>query len=196
MKNILLASSSSYRQALLSKLGLHFEAAAPDIDESQQPNEPITTQVQRLALAKARALADNFPQHLIIGSDQLASLDGEPLGKPGNFARAFDQLQRCQGKTVIFYTGLCLLNPEQNRHQLSLETYSVSFRPLTDQQITRYLELEQPYDCAGSFKSEGLGISLFSAMQGDDPNTLVGLPLIALIRMLNKEGIDPLGAKP
>ena len=192
MKNILLASSSSYRQGLLRKLGLHFETAAPNIDEDQYPNEPIKTLVQRLALTKAQALAETFPQHLIIGSDQLASLDGQPLGKPGNFARAFDQLRQCQGKTVTFYTGLCLLNPEQNRHQLSLETYSVTFRPLTDRQITRYLELEQPYDCAGSFKSEGLGISLFSAMQGEDPNTLVGLPLIALIRMLNNEGIDPL----
>lgn len=192
MKNILLASSSSYRQALLGKLGLHFEAAAPDIDESQHPNEPITTLVQRLALAKAKALAEAFPQHLIIGSDQLASLDGQILGKPGNFSRAFEQLRQCQGQTVRFYTGLCLLNPEQNHHQLSLETYSVTFRPLTDRQITRYLELEEPYDCAGSFKSEGLGISLFNSLQGEDPNTLVGLPLIALIRMLNKEGIDPL----
>lgn len=192
MKKLLLASSSPYRQALLRKLGLDFSSCAPDIDESATPGEPPTNLVKRLAEAKAEKLAATYPDHLIIGSDQVASFQGQILGKPGNFENAFAQLQLCRGESIEFLTGLCLYNPETGQRQTSVETYKVRFRKLSDQQIRNYLLRETPYDCAGSFKSEGLGISLFDALEGEDPNTLVGLPLIALIRMLNKEGVDPL----
>lgn len=192
MKKLLLASSSPYRQALLRKLGLDFSSCAPDIDESPTPGESPTNLVKRLAEAKAEKLAAIYPDHLIIGSDQVASFQDQILGKPGNFENAFAQLQLCRGKSIEFFTGLCLYNPETGQRQTSVETYKVRFRKLSDQQIRNYLLRETPYDCAGSFKSEGLGISLFDALEGEDPNTLVGLPLIALIRMLNKEGVDPL----
>ena len=192
MKKLLLASSSSYRQALLRKLGLDFTSYAPDIDESPIPGESPANLVRRLAEAKAETLAASYPDHLIIGSDQVASFQEQILGKPGNFENAFAQLQLCRGQSIEFLTGLCLYNPETGQRQTSVETYTVRFRMLSDQQIRNYLLRETPYDCAGSFKSEGLGISLFNALDGEDPNTLVGLPLIALIRMLNKEGIDPL----
>ncbi len=193
MPKLLLASSSRYRQQLLQKLGLAFSCHSPDIDETPTPEETPKQLVERLAIAKAQALAAQYPEHLIIGSDQVASIDGKILGKPGNFARAYQQLAQCRSNTVHFYTGLCLLNPAQQRQHSSVETYRVQFRALSDAQIRHYLEREQPYDCAGSFKCEGLGISLFESLSGQDPNTLVGLPLIALIGMLNKEGIDPLG---
>ncbi len=192
MKKLLLASSSPYRQALLGKLGLDFSSCAPDIDESRRAGESPTNLVKRLAEAKARKLAADYPDYLIIGSDQVASFQDQILGKPGNFENAFTQLQLCRGQCIEFLTGLCLYNPETSRSHSSVETYRVKFRELSDRQIHNYLLRETPYDCAGSFKSEGLGISLFDALEGEDPNTLVGLPLIALIRMLNKEGIDPL----
>lgn len=195
MPPILLASSSSYRRQLLQKLGLAFSWAAPDIDETALPGEAAETLVKRLALSKAQALAPLNSGHLIIGSDQVASFEGKILGKPQGFDRAFAQLTSFSGKSVDFLTGLCLYNSASNQHQLSLESYRVRFKTLSPEQITRYLEREQPYDCAGSFKSEGLGICLFDSLEGEDPNTLVGLPLIALTRMLINEGVDPLTAQ-
>jgi septum formation protein len=191
---ILLASSSPYRRELLQKLHLPFSWASPDIDETPYPEESPQALTLRLAEQKAKALADKHPEHLIIGSDQVTTLDGIIIGKPGTHSAAVEQLQKCRSRSLVFLTSLCLLNTKTGRNQISLETYKVSFRNLSDQQIDRYLRLEQPYDCAGSFKAEGLGISLFDKLEGEDPNTLIGLPLIALIRMLNNEGIDPLTA--
>lgn len=189
---LLLASSSIYRQEILQKLKLPFVCAAPNIDESPLPNEQAEDLVLRLAKNKALALAAHYPDHLIIGSDQVATLDNQIIGKPHTHIKATEQLTSFRNRTVVFLTGLCLYNAATQKLRTSVERYSVSFRDLTDAQINAYLTLEQPYDCAGSFKSEGLGISLFSKMEGEDPNTLIGLPLIALIRMLNNEGIDPL----
>lgn len=195
MPPILLASNSSYRRQLLQKLGLAFSWTAPDIDETALPGETAETLVKRLALSKAQALAPANSSHLIIGADQVASFEGKILGKPLDFDSAFAQLTSFSGKCVDFLTGLSLYNSVSEQHQLSLETYRVRFKTLSPEQITRYLEREQPYDCAGSFKSEGLGICLFDSLEGEDPNTLVGLPLIALTRMLINEGIDPLTAQ-
>lgn len=191
--HLLLASSSVYRREILQKLRLPFTYAAPDIDENPLPNEPASDLVRRLAETKAISLSAHYPDHLIIGSDQVATLDNQIIGKPHTHAKAVEQLTSFRNRTVVFLTGLCLYNATTKRRQICIEHYSVSFRDLADAQIDTYLTLEQPYDCAGSFKSEGLGISLFSKMEGEDPNTLIGLPLIALIKMLNNEGIDPLG---
>jgi len=189
---LLLASSSVYRRDILQKLRLPFTYAAPNIDESPLPHESASDLVRRLAETKAISLAERYPDHLIIGSDQVATLNNQIIGKPHTHTKAVEQLTRFRNRTVVFLTGLCLYNVTTQKLQTCVERYSVSFRDLTDAQINTYLTLEQPYDCAGSFKSEGLGISLFSKMEGEDPNTLIGLPLIALIRMLNNEGIDPL----
>lgn len=189
---ILLASSSIYRRQLLGKLGLHFEWESPDIDESRLTAESPAQLVCRLAEAKACHLASRHPNHLIIGSDQAATIDNLILGKPHTHENAVAQLTSFRNREVIFMTGLCLFNPTTKRIQTSVETYKVRFRNLTDAQIENYLQREQPYDCAGSFKSEGLGICLFEQLEGDDPNTLIGLPLITLTRMLANEGIDPL----
>jgi len=187
---LVLASTSQYRQQLLQKLALPFDTASPNIDETPLENESPQQLVMRLAEAKARAVADQFPNALIIGSDQVAVIGETILGKSGNFENAVAQLQAAAGKQVEFKTGLCLYNSATRHGQTSCESYSVVFRPLGVEQIRRYVRHEQPYDCAGSFKSEGLGISLFERMIGDDPNTLVGLPLIALVRMLEKEGVN------
>lgn len=189
---ILLASSSIYRRQLLQKLELTFDWASPDIDESHQPEESPAQLVQRLSESKARRLASTYPNHLIIGSDQVATLDNYILGKPHTHINAVAQLRSFRQREVTFLTGLCVFNPTTNCAQTSVESYKVKFRNLTDEQIENYLQREQPYDCAGSFKSEGLGICLFEKLDGEDPNTLIGLPLIALIRMLAKEGVDPL----
>ncbi|WP_062067246.1 Maf family protein [Cellvibrio sp. OA-2007] len=189
---ILLASSSSYRRELLQKLGLTFNWDSPNIDESHRSNESPTALALRLAESKARHLANTYPNHLIIGSDQVATIDNQIIGKPHTHAAAFSQLASFRQREVTFITGLCLLNSATNRIQLSAETYKVKFRQFTDTQIENYLQREQPYDCAGSFKSEGLGICLFEKFEGDDPNTLIGLPLIALTRMLINEEVDPL----
>ena len=189
---ILLASSSPYRRQLLQKLGLYFEWESPDIDESHKPDESPTSMVRRLAESKARHLANNYPNRLIIGADQVATINSQIIGKPHTHTAALSQLSSFSQQEVVFLTGLCLLNPATNRIQTSVETYKVKFRELTHSQIENYLQREQPYDCAGSFKSEGLGISLFERLEGDDPNTLIGLPLIALTRMLANEGIAPL----
>ena len=192
MQNILLASSSTYRRQLLSRLGLAFNYHSPDIDETASPEEAADELVARLAQAKARTLAPLYQNTLIIGSDQVAVLEGKIMGKPHTYERAFSQLHAASGKTVLFKTGLCLLNTTTGRAQLAVEEFSVCFRSLTNEQICAYLNREQPYDCAGSFKCEGLGIALFTSMQGSDPNTLIGLPLIRLVDMLIKEGVDPL----
>ena len=192
MQPILLASSSSYRRDLLKKLGLHFDWASPDIDESPLPSETADMLVERLAIAKAKALATQYPAHLIIGSDQVAVLGDDILGKPHNYERAFAQLRAASGQQVIFKTGISLLNTQTNNIQSSIEEFTVNFKILSNEQIHHYLNYEQPYDCAGSFKCEGLGIALFTKLGGDDPNTLIGLPLIRLIEMLNNEGVDPL----
>lgn len=194
MQTILLASSSTYRRQLFSRLGLPFEYGAPNIDEAILPGETADQLVARLAQAKASALARPYTNTLIISSDQVAVIDKQIIGKPYTYERAFAQLRAASGNTVHFKTGLCLLNSSSGRSQLAVEAFSVSFRPLTDEQIDSYLQREQPYDCAGSFKCEGLGIALFTKMAGNDPNTLIGLPLIRLTDMLMNEGIDPLMA--
>lgn len=189
---IVLASTSPFRRTLLQKLGLAFKTASPEVDETRAPNEPATELVARLAEAKARAVAPAYPGALIIGSDQVACVDDQILGKPGNRERAVAQLRRASGRSVLFLTGLCLLNAETGNARIVVEPFRVHFRPLTNDQIDGYLNKEQPFNCAGSFKSEGLGIALFDRLEGDDPNALVGLPLIQLIQMLAREGIDVL----
>ncbi|MFK0570213.1 Maf family protein [Endozoicomonas sp.] len=191
--NILLASGSSYRKSLLERLNLKFHQASPNIDESPQPGENAENLTLRLSKEKALALATKHPNTLIIASDQCASLENTILGKPGSREKAIKQLSRCSGKKVTFYTGLCLLNTSTEQHQLACVDYSVWFRKLSSTQIATYIDRENPLDCAGSFKCEGLGITLFEKMAGDDPNSLVGLPLITLTTMLINEGVYPIG---
>ncbi len=186
---LVLASSSPYRRQLLEKLGLPFETISPEIDESAQPGEHPEALVARLAEHKARAAASHYPDALIIGSDQVAVLDGTIVGKPGSHANAVRQLQAASGKKIIFHTGVCLLNSRTGKTQTEAVPYTVVFRRLGRQQIENYLRKEQPYNCAGSFKSEGLGIALFERFEGEDPNTLIGLPLIRLVDMLEREGM-------
>lgn len=189
---LVLASSSPWRRELLSRLRLAFECASPDIDETPQPGETASSLVQRLARNKANALGARFPQHLIIGSDQVATLDGTILGKPGNHDRACKQLALCSGRTVTFHTGLALHDSASGDTDVTEDVFRVHFRTLSDADIDRYLRLEQPYQCAGSFRMEGLGIILFDRLEGRDPNTLIGLPLIALTDLLKKRGVDVL----
>ncbi|MFT3931371.1 MAG: nucleoside triphosphate pyrophosphatase [Spongiibacteraceae bacterium] len=190
MLSIILASSSLYRRRLLEQLGLTFDWASPDIDETPLPAETPEQLVHRLAHTKAQALATRFPQHWIIGSDQAASFNNRILGKPGTIDNARQQLRDCRGQRVEFLTGLCLLNSHSGESKTIVERFSVVFRELTDAQIDRYLQREQPFDCAGSFKVEGLGIALFERLEGDDPNALIGLPLIRLVTLLKDAGID------
>ncbi len=190
--NIVLASSSPYRRQLLQKLGLEFSWAAPAIDESPRPGESPTKLVLRLAEQKAKALSKDYPNHLIIGSDQIATLDNQIIGKPHTHGAAVSQLEAFNNREITFFTSACIYNSRTGRAQMRIDSYKVKFRKLTRIQIESYLLKEQPYDCAGSFKSEGLGICLFERMEGKDPNTLVGLPLIELTQMLIEEGIDPL----
>lgn len=189
---LILASSSPYRRQLLERLQLPFSAASPSIDETPEPGEAPAALAQRLATAKAQALANHYPNALIIGSDQVASRAGTLLGKPLNHAEAHRQLSAASGSTQVFYTGLCLLNTASGQMHQHLEAFSVTFRELSETLIEDYLRLEQPYDCAGSFKCEGLGIALFEQMQGADSTSLMGLPLLALCRLLRLEGIEPL----
>lgn len=186
---LVLASGSTYRREILAKLGLPFASATPDIDESPLADETAEQLVVRLAEAKARALADRFPAHLIIGSDQCAVLDRQILGKPGCPVRAMEQLRASSGRTVVFYTGLCLLDSGRGESRTDLDLTRVVFRALDDTQIAAYVEREQPFDCAGSFKSERLGIALFERIETQDPNALVGLPLIRLVRLLEAFGV-------
>lgn len=187
--SLVLASTSPFRRALLEKLALPFATCAPEVDETPLPGETPDALVMRLAEAKARACADQFPAQLIIGSDQVACIDGDILGKPGDRERAVAQLQRAAGRVVTFYTGLCLFNSATGHAQVACEPFRVHFRPLDTDQIGRYLDAEQPYNCAGSFKSEGYGITLFERLEGEDPNTLIGLPLIRLVAMLGHDGV-------
>lgn len=190
MERLTLASGSRYRKALLERLGIPFDVTSPDIDETPQPGEPAQPLAQRLALAKARAAAGSTRGRLVIGSDQTASCNGALLGKPGNVERAARQLRAQSGNTVIFYTSLVLLDTRDGSHLLHTDTTSVGFRPLSDSEIERYLHREQPWDCAGSFKVEGLGIALFDRIDSSDPTALQGLPLIALCRMLRQKGVE------
>ena len=185
---IVLASTSPYRRELLERLALPFETAAPDIDERRHPGESPLDMVRRLSVEKARAVPCD-DRALVIGSDQAAIVGDEVLGKPGTHERAVEQLRGLSGRSVIFLTGLCLLNSATGETQVDAVPFRVQFRALNEEQIDRYLHHERPYNCAGSFKSEGLGITLFERMQGDDPTALVGLPLIRLTAMLAKAGI-------
>lgn len=195
MQSLILGSSSPFRAALLQKLGLPFTVDSPEIDESAKIGESPAQLVQRLSEMKAKAVAARQPDALIIASDQVAVSEGNILGKPGNHAAAVAQLHSQSGKPVLFLTGLALFNAEAQRMQAIVEPFEVLFRELSVTQIENYLHKEQPYQCAGSFKSEGLGIALFSELRGQDPNSLVGLPLIRLTAMLAAEGIDVLGER-
>lgn len=186
---IVLASSSSYRRELLTRLQLPFTCHSPDIDETPQANESAQALVQRLALSKARALAQHYPQHIIIGSDQVAVLDGKIIGKPLHAEGATQQLSAASGRSLVFLTGLAVIDTRTQIEQVDLVPFTVRFRTLNAAQIQRYIAAEQPFDCAGSFKSEGLGVSLFQATEGSDATSLVGLPLIRLCDMLNACGI-------
>ncbi|BFI53343.1 Maf-like protein [Yersinia pseudotuberculosis] len=196
MPQLVLASTSSYRRALLEKLQLPFITDAPETDETPHAGESAEALVQRLASAKAQALAGRYPQHLIIGSDQVCVIDGKITGKPLQYSNAVKQLQQASGQCVTFYTGLALLNTANNSINCTCETFDVYFRTLSQAEIDGYLLREQPWNCAGSFKSEGLGITLFERLAGRDPNTLIGLPLIALTQMLIEQGVNPLTVKP
>jgi len=187
---LILASSSSFRRELLARLTIPFEVVAPNIDETPKPGETPQALVERLAVEKARVVARDRRDALVIGSDQVAVHDGEIVGKPHTHDRAVAQLRKASGKSVTLYTGLALINAATGHTQCEVIPYRVVFRPLSDEQIERYLRKEQPYSCAGSVRSEGLGIALLERFEGDDPNTLIGLPLIRLVRMLEKEGVS------
>jgi len=184
---LILASTSPFRKAILAKLGAEFDTASPETDETALENESPQALVERLSVAKAKAIADKVDNALVIGSDQVSVIDGEIIGKPHTHENARKQLQKASGKTVTFYTGLCLYNATTNQYQSEVVPFNVVFRDLNDELIEAYLQKETPYNCAGSFKSEALGIILFEKLQGDDPNTLMGLPLIRLVKMLEKE---------
>ena len=187
---LVLASTSPFRKALLDRLQVEYTCDSPDINESALAGETIEQMVTRLACEKARAVTDRHPDALIIGSDQSAVLDGEILTKSGNFDNAVRQLRNASGKRIVFQTGLCLLNSATGESQSACVPYSVEFRELTDAMIENYLKKEEPYNCAGSFKSEGLGITLFRRFEGEDPNALIGLPLIKLTEFLDNEGFS------
>ena len=189
MLPLLLASSSAYRRDLLARLRLPFSCSSPDIDESHRPGETAIELVKRLSLEKARALAATHPDHLIIGSDQVAVLGGQIIGKPHTYDTAHQQLMSASGASVSFLTGLTLLNSQTGHYQTDCVPFTVHMRSLSAEQIERYLRAEQPYDCAGSFKAEGLGVSLFQRTEGDDATSLVGLPLIRLVDMLLAQGV-------
>lgn len=186
---LILASTSPYRRELLTRLKIPFEVCSPEVDETPQPGETPEQTAYRLAIAKAKAPAKEYPDALIIGSDQVATLDGLQLGKPHTHDNAVRQLSMMRGRSVVFHTALCLYNSRTGSTQARTIPFTVHFRKLSDVQIEHYLTKEQPYNCAGSAKSEGLGIALIERMEGDDPNALIGLPLIALIEMLENEGM-------
>ena len=186
---VILGSTSRYRKELLSRLRIPFEVAAPEVDETPFKDEAPAELALRLALAKAQAVAEKFPHAVVIGSDQVADLEGTPLGKPGNHPNAVLQLQRMRGKTVIFQTALSVVCLETGFEKTDIAAVKVKFRHLTDAEIEAYLLAEEPYDCAGSAKSEGLGIALLDAIDNDDPTALVGLPLIRTCQMLSAAGV-------
>jgi len=189
MRKLVLASTSPFRQQILRKLNIDFDIADPQVSENRFDNETPQQLVSRLSEAKARAVAVRYPDALIIGSDQVAVLDNNILGKPLHHENARHQLSLASGKKITFYTGLCLFNSATANSQVSCVLFNVYFRTLNENQIEHYLQTDKPYNCAGSFKSEGFGISLFEKLEGDDPNTLIGLPLIELIRLLANEGV-------
>ena len=188
--SLILASSSPYRQALLAKLGLPFESISPEIDETPLAGEQPQETALRLAQLKAKKIAESNPNALIIGCDQVATLDGMQLGKPISHENAVKQLQYQRGRRVTFHSALCLYNATTKHMQAEVVPYDVEFRNLTDTQIENYLRIEEPYNCAGSAKSEGLGIAVIASMTGSDPNALIGLPLIKLITMLQNEQVN------
>lgn len=192
---LILASTSPYRRELLERLRLPFTVEAPAVDETPLPGEPPAALARRLALAKAQAVARRHPQAVVIGSDQVAELHGQALGKPGDHARAVAQLQRMRGQTVLFHTAVAVVCAARAYAQLELAQIRVRVRALSDAEIEAYLRAEQPYDCAGSAKSEGLGIVLLEAIDSDDPTALIGLPLIRTARLLRQAGLDPLAAQ-
>ncbi len=187
---LVLGSTSPFRKTLLEQLHIDFICDSPDIDETPLHNEPVEAMVVRLAIAKAQAISARHPESLIIGSDQSAVLNGKKLSKPGNFENAFKQLTRASGQKITFQTGLCLLNSATGNIQSVCVPYTVVFKTLTPTMIKNYLHKEEPYNCAGSFKSEALGIALFERFEGSDPNALIGLPLIELVNFLNNEGFS------
>lgn len=189
---LVLASTSPFRRMLLDKLRLPYQTCKPDVDETPEPEESPERLVQRLAEMKARAGARQFPEGLIIGSDQVAVIDDKILGKPGGQQQAVQQLRQASGRVVTFLTGLCLYDAGNDKTQTDVVPFRVHFRDLTAQQIEHYVAVEQPYQCAGSFKSEAFGITLFKKLEGDDPNALIGLPLIRLTEMLEQAGCPPL----
>ncbi len=189
MLPLVLASTSPFRAELLLRLALPFDTFAPGIDETPDPGEPPEAMVRRLTAAKADTARPHYRAHLVIASDQCAVCDGKIIGKPGNHENAVAQLSSFAGKEVRFLTGVALLNTETGNLQLDIVPFGVTFRDLATEEIERYLRKEQPYNCAGSFKSEGLGITLFEKMSGDDPSALIGLPLIRLAAFLREEGV-------
>jgi septum formation protein len=191
-RKLILGSTSPYRRQLLERLRIPFEVAAPEVDETPHLIETPKQMACRLAMAKARAVAKQFPACVVIGSDQVADLDGQALGKPGNHRRAVSQLQQMRGKTVIFQTAVAVVCLETGFAQMDLAPVKVKFRELTDAEIETYLQAEKPYDCAGSAKSEGLGIALLESIDNDDPSALVGLPLIRTCRMIQAAGVKVL----
>ncbi len=191
---LILGSTSRYRRELLQRLRIAFDVVSPDVDETPLPGETPHALATRLALAKAQAVAALHPNAVVIGSDQVADLNGEPLGKPGTHERAVLQLQRMRGQTVIFQTAVSVVCQASGFEQTELAQIKVRFRELSDDEIEAYLRAEEPYDCAGSAKSEGLGIALLDAIDNDDPTALIGLPLIRTARLLRAAGIDLLGA--
>lgn len=186
---MVLGSTSVYRRELMARLRIAFDVAIPEVDETPRPGEMPADLARRLALAKARAVAARHPQAAVIGSDQVADLDGEPLGKPGTHERAVRQLQRMRGRTVTFQTAVAVVCRDSGFEELDLAPVRVRFRDLSDAEIEAYLRAETPYDCAGSARSEGLGIALLEAIDSDDPTALVGLPLIRTCRMLRAAGV-------
>jgi len=192
VQELILASTSPYRRMLLERLGLEFSVASPSVDESREADEPAHEMAARLSEDKALAVADTHPQTLIIAADQVAVLDGELIGKPGTHEKAVEQLKKAAGRSMHFYSGLCLLNTMTGERQTDVIDTEVRLKPLSDALIEAYLHREQPYDCAGACKVEGLGIALIDYVHGGDPTALIGLPLIRLCEMLRAEGIEPL----
>jgi len=190
---LILGSTSRYRRELLERLRLPFEIVAPQVDEAPQPGEQPIALARRLALGKAHDVALRCPDAVVIGSDQVADLDGRPIGKPGNHENAVTQLRAMRGRTVIFHTAVAVVRPASAYERVLSIPVAVRFRDLTDAEIQAYLQAEQPYDCAGSAKAEALGIVLLEAIESDDPTALIGLPLIATTRLLREAGLDPLG---
>jgi septum formation protein len=197
VRPLVLASTSRYRRALLERLGVPFEVMPPDVDETPLPGEAPAAMALRLAEAKARSVAARLPHALVIGSDQVANLNGRPIGKPGDHPRAFAQLQALSGRSVVFHTGVAVCDAASGRCRSVLVDVTSTFRVLSDPEIEAYLQRERPYECAGAVKSEALGIALFTRIASDDPTALIGLPLIAVVDLLRAEGETVLGtAKP